>query len=65
MVGKPKPPSFQKNFSTYTFFEMCTNNILTEFRVGNAKLGNRDDHLKDLAVSNHQDRVVAKPISAN
>ena len=35
---------------------------LTEFRVGNAKLGNRDDHLKDLAVSNHQDRIVTCPL---
>ena len=35
---------------------------LTEFRVGNAKLGNRDDHLKDLAVSNHQDRVITCPL---
>ena len=35
---------------------------IREFRSGNARLGNRDDSLRDLAVPNHQGRVVDCPL---
>ena len=35
---------------------------IREFRSGNARLGNRDDSLRDLAVPNHQGRVVDWPL---
>ena len=35
---------------------------IREFRSGNARLGNRDDSLRDVAVPNHQGRVVNCPL---
>ena len=37
-------------------------NHISEFRCGNARLGNRDDSLSLVAVPNHQNRVVVCPL---